>query len=160
MHVDEALTGVEPGQKDIEIVTGAGGGDCGYAFRSGVAYVIYAYKNSEGRLETGICSRTRPLTEAAEDVAYFHGLATATETGEIRVVTTIPSVKTTIDGNDFHSSVTTDVHRRAVLGGLQPGEYVITMDLDGAQPVSRTVWLHVKGCAEVQFFPIDLRLVP
>jgi hypothetical protein len=24
------------------------GGDCGYAFQTGVDYIIYAYKNSEG----------------------------------------------------------------------------------------------------------------
>src|SRR5882672_73494 len=67
MRLGEVLTGVSPGQKEIEIVTGMGGGDCGYRFQFGVGYVVYAYKNSEGRLETGICSRTRALTEAAAD---------------------------------------------------------------------------------------------
>ena len=75
MKIGDVLSGVETGQKEIEIVTGNGGGDCGYAFRSGVDYVVYAYKNSEGRLETGICSRTRPLMDAAEDVAYLRAIA-------------------------------------------------------------------------------------
>src|SRR2546422_1709333 len=43
MQIEEVLTGVDPGQKEIEILTGKGGGDCGYAFVSGAAYVVYAY---------------------------------------------------------------------------------------------------------------------
>ena len=67
-----------------------GGGDCGYPFQTGTEYVIYAYKNSDGRLETGICSRTRPLAEAGDDVAYFHSMASAPATGTLRVQTGIP----------------------------------------------------------------------
>ncbi len=129
------LTGVNAKQKEIEIVTGMGGGDCGYSYRSGVAYVIYARKNSEGRPETGICSRTRPLTEAVEDVAYIHSVATAPESGEIRVFTTflvyspggldrlynggIPRRATiTVQRDGFHTSLTTDVQGRATFEAL------------------------------------------
>jgi hypothetical protein len=55
-----------------EIVTGLGGGDCGYAFKTGVQYLVYAWKNpSSGRLGTGICSRTKALADAAEDLRYL-----------------------------------------------------------------------------------------
>jgi hypothetical protein len=57
IRIGEALSGVEPGQQEIEILTGPGGGDCGYPFQTGAEYVVYAYNNSDGRLETGICSR-------------------------------------------------------------------------------------------------------
>ena len=59
IQVAEVLSGIAPGQKEIEVVTGGGGGDCGYPFQAGMDYVVYAFKNAEGRLETTICSRTR-----------------------------------------------------------------------------------------------------
>src|SRR5258708_4146563 len=87
IQVGDVLSGVDASQKDIEILTGTGGGDCGYEFQIGVDYVVYAFKNAEGQLETNICSRTRALTEAAEDVEYFHAMANAPKTGEIRIRT-------------------------------------------------------------------------
>src|SRR5258706_8469141 len=47
MQLGEVLSGVDPGQKEIEIVTGKGGGDCGNPFQTGADYVVYAYKNAE-----------------------------------------------------------------------------------------------------------------
>jgi 5-hydroxyisourate hydrolase-like protein (transthyretin family) len=53
-----------------------GGGDCGYAFDVGGEYLIYAYRHPQnGRLSTGICSRTRPLSTAGEDLKYLRGPA-------------------------------------------------------------------------------------
>jgi hypothetical protein len=54
LSVGDVLAGVDGSQKEIEILTGYGGGDCGYQFQVGTEYVVYAYKNSAGRLETGI----------------------------------------------------------------------------------------------------------
>src|SRR5260370_30470228 len=34
MQVRDVLSGVQPGQTEIEIVTGRGGGDCGYSFQA------------------------------------------------------------------------------------------------------------------------------
>ena len=56
----------------VDIVTGAGGGDCGYQFKVGAQYLVYAMKNpSTGRLSTSICSRTKPLADAVEDLRYL-----------------------------------------------------------------------------------------
>src|ERR1051326_4260095 len=91
MQVTEVLSGIAGGQKEIDIVTGLGGGDCGYPFQAGIDYFVYAFKNAEGQLETGICSRTRPLAEAAEDLRYLQAMAGAPSTGEMRVRTRYPS---------------------------------------------------------------------
>src|SRR5438552_4650517 len=56
LRIGEVLSGVDAGQKEIEIATGFGGGDCGYEFQTGMNYVVYAYKNAEGQLETNSCS--------------------------------------------------------------------------------------------------------
>src|SRR5713226_7083575 len=45
MRVRDVLSGISPGQTEIEIVTGQGGGDCGYAFQTGIDYVVYAHLN-------------------------------------------------------------------------------------------------------------------
>jgi hypothetical protein len=74
--ITEALAGISADQKEIVIETGRGGGDCGYGFQIGSDYIVYAYK-SQGALGTGICSPTRPIEKAAEDLKYFHGLANA-----------------------------------------------------------------------------------
>jgi hypothetical protein len=39
LEVVEAFSGV-PG-KTIEVLTGSGGGDCGFPFKEGAAYVVY-----------------------------------------------------------------------------------------------------------------------
>ncbi|HZB45241.1 MAG TPA: hypothetical protein VE360_08360, partial [Pyrinomonadaceae bacterium] len=61
---------------EVEVWTGWGGGDCGYDFEQGASYLVYAYRlGKSGRLGTGICSRTRPVAGAAEDLEFLRGLA-------------------------------------------------------------------------------------
>lgn len=54
--------------KEITIVTGLGGGDCGYPFEVGESYLIYVSGSVESRFSTSICSRTTNLLNAAEDL--------------------------------------------------------------------------------------------
>ncbi len=49
--------------KEIFIVTGSGGGDCGFPFAIGMKYLIYAYGPNNGKFGTGICSRTKRILE-------------------------------------------------------------------------------------------------
>lgn len=70
LTIVEMFTG--PAGPQIEIDTGGGGGDCGYRFRQGSEYLVYAFTNSKtGRLQASICSRTRLASAAAEDLAYL-----------------------------------------------------------------------------------------
>ncbi len=58
--------------KAAEVVTGSGGTDCGYNFREGEDYLVYAYPHPEsGKLYTGICQRTRAISEAGDDLDYL-----------------------------------------------------------------------------------------
>jgi hypothetical protein len=62
---------------DFEVVTGEGNGDCGYSFVVGQQYLIYAHRVAGGkRLTTGICSLTKPLAAAREDLEYLDSLNT------------------------------------------------------------------------------------
>jgi hypothetical protein len=55
----------------LEVATGLGGGDCGYGFEVGERYLVYAEHAGGEALYTGICTRTRTLSDAAEDLQYL-----------------------------------------------------------------------------------------
>ncbi len=74
--VGEQFRGVS--EDAVEVITGQGGGDCGFHFEVGQSYLVYAYKNqATGKLGTGICTRTQLLSKAAEDIEYFRSLPSA-----------------------------------------------------------------------------------
>lgn len=53
------------------LVTGRGGGDCGFEFQPGIDYLVYAYPPGQDGCQTNICTRTREAEYAAEDLAYL-----------------------------------------------------------------------------------------
>src|SRR5688572_20455358 len=55
----------------VDIVTGQGGGDCGYRFEVNEHYLVYASKREDGVLSTGICSPTKKLAEAQDDLGFI-----------------------------------------------------------------------------------------
>ena len=56
---------------EIVIVTGKGDGDCGFPFKVGESYLIYAYQIRNGHLSTNICQRTALLHDAEKDIAIL-----------------------------------------------------------------------------------------
>lgn len=61
----------------LEVVTGIHGPSCGYAFKAGRRYLVYAWNRPVGRLYTGLCSRTQPIEDAEEDLRYLATIAAA-----------------------------------------------------------------------------------
>jgi hypothetical protein len=58
-----------PDVKELVIRTGWSELDCGYPFNTcGGTYLVYAAKDCD-RLATGLCHRTRPIAQAATDIA-------------------------------------------------------------------------------------------
>src|SRR5688572_15022207 len=53
---------------EASVRTGSGGGDCGYDFRVGETYLVYASQWRD-TLGTSICTRTTPLSQARVDLA-------------------------------------------------------------------------------------------
>jgi hypothetical protein len=170
LKITQALNGLDAAAKEIIIETGLGGGDCGYPFQRGVEYVIYAFKRPDGRLGTGICSPTKPVRDAAEDLKYFRDLAGADPTGEIRITVIDPQrdrsggelkalagAEVTIEGNDLRKKATSDRNGKYVLSGLTPGEYKVSATLEGYTLMHAvpSVKVNAKGCAEV---PVMLQL--
>src|SRR5436189_2630892 len=64
--VSRAFLGVKKGDV-VSVHTGFGFGDCGFPFEKGEDYVVYASENN-GILRTGICSRTRHISDADDEL--------------------------------------------------------------------------------------------
>jgi len=152
VRVEDVLSGVS-GQKEIEIVSTLS--DCEYPFQTGVGYVIYAFENADGRLETNSCTRTKPLAQAAEDLRYFRVMAGAPATGELLIRTDYagmpgkPGVSVVVDGQGSRHTAKTDGWGNARFIDLPPGEYRIHEEADGDLPDDPKVQLYAKGCREL-----------
>lgn len=60
-----------PGKRRVVILTGRGGGDCGYKFERGKTYLVYGYCSATTSCSTNICTRTSLSTHAVEDLRYL-----------------------------------------------------------------------------------------
>src|SRR6185369_11608118 len=82
LSINQPFRGVEGAE--VEVLTGFGGGDCGFGFRQTEQYLVYAYRSERNqKLYTSICTRTRLLFDAEADLAYIRGLAKAKPGGTI-----------------------------------------------------------------------------
>jgi hypothetical protein len=166
-NVDKAFRGVD--SREVEVITGSGGGDCGYGFQLGGQYLVYAYRSDANILSTSICSRTRPASEAAEDLAYFRELSKAdpggTVFGEVKLrhrretyenaPTPVKGVKILLDGPDKHYETTTDDKGNYKVSGVTPGSYRVKVELPEGTSIHNSeqqVKVASRGCAQVVFW--------
>jgi hypothetical protein len=66
LRVDRVWKGVE--SRTVVVITGMGGGDCGFPFQRGKSYLVYAHGAGDGSLGAGICGRTAELAYADADL--------------------------------------------------------------------------------------------
>jgi hypothetical protein len=59
----------------VRVLTGNGGGDCGFDFETGARYLVYAQEISRGTFFTSICSGTAPLDQAGPALRLLRGEA-------------------------------------------------------------------------------------
>src|SRR2546423_7511971 len=136
LEVLEPLRGVATAS--AAVFTGQGGGDCGYGFEIGESYLVYA-RATNSELQVSICSRTRPLAHAGDDLAFARAVPSSpasggTITGEVRhrdrrarvssgadesaPVADIPVV---VDCSGLTYRTRTDDRGRFEVSGLAPG---------------------------------------
>jgi hypothetical protein len=154
--------------KTAEVVTGSDSSECGYDFRQGERYLVYAYPHPQsGKLYTGICQRTRPISEAGADLDYLskkddpsHGAGiegtieqlTRDSRYETRVVGFMAGISVLIQGKSGRWTTVSQKDGRFRLWGLQPGRYRITPALPkGFLPSAETVTLEPYSCATIRF---------
>jgi hypothetical protein len=64
-------------ENEVQVSSGLGGGDCGYPFRVGERYLVYAYVDPETKeLSTSICTLTKSLVDAGKDLDYIRTIKT------------------------------------------------------------------------------------
>jgi hypothetical protein len=70
---DDHHAEASPEAKEEEIEVWTPFGDCGYDFQAGETYLVYGNydEGSANSLSTDVCTRTRRLSEAGEDLAYL-----------------------------------------------------------------------------------------
>ena len=163
----------------VEIRTGAGGGDCGYRFEQGEAYLVYAHARGGG-LSTSICSRTRKLAQASEDLAYLKTAMRPSATGRIYGVVRYQQDSRTrgpdryiagytvqlSDGTRSRTG-TTDADGRFEFTGIAAGKYTISLatpDTEHAYGPRDVTLADPRGCAAANFHVVpdgrlSLRLV-
>ena len=63
-------------QSIVSVLTPDSGASCGYQFKQGQRYLVYGTRQADGKeLVTGICTRTRLLADAAEDLQFLQTLS-------------------------------------------------------------------------------------
>ncbi len=163
-NVEEALRGVSG--PNAEVVTGNGGGDCGFAFEKGGHYLVYAYPGQQdSRLYTSICTPTKPLDKAAAELEYIHNLAKAPTTATLyghlqrtgRDLATgkylnepMANVQIIVEGASGRHETLTDAEGNFQLGDLAAGRYNVKAAVpDYLGGTDTKVELHASGCNEV-----------
>lgn len=59
----------------VTVYSSESSASCGYLFKRGETYLVYAGRGDSGRLGTGLCSRTAPISEATEDLRYLKNIS-------------------------------------------------------------------------------------
>lgn len=151
---------------EVDVFTGYGGGDCGYAFKIGQRYLVYAYRNND-KLATSICTRTKSFSTANEDLAFLGTLSSAApgvtiyggvldREGKSGPVSS--DILITIEGESERKEIRPDGEGRFRVSGLRPGKYKVSLRL----PETLTTYQHEKeitvadrGCAAVGWYITD-----
>lgn len=139
-----ALKDVRPlrGRAATVVSTPSGGSSCGFDFKTGERYLIFAHAGPSGGLSVSRCSHTRPLSKARGLVAYLQSPLPSSAPPPSRVWGTVERMarwinyeaefvgvggaQVTFTGRITHS-VTTRSDGSYDIGTLPPGRYDITV---------------------------------
>jgi len=166
--LERAFRGVE--NATMAVRTGNGGGDCGYRFKAGERYLVYAYRQKDGTLTTGISTRTRLASQAKEDLEFLSHLASPSQSGHVfGVVKTsmrdlafgqsrrspAPFVHVLLRGSAGGRDAETDAEGRYDISGVPPGRYelqLIPPAVFSSEYLTRTIAISdPRGCASADF---------
>lgn len=76
LKVKQAFKGVD--SQKVDVRTAGISASCGSQFDLSKSYLVYAYKNKEGTLETNLCTRTRNQADAGADISALMRLTRGT----------------------------------------------------------------------------------
>jgi hypothetical protein len=130
-----------------------------FDFQLGGRYLVYGFRDKDGKIRTDKCTRTAPVTEASEDIRFLRSLSTHVGgeiSGLVRFVnpgTPVGTVAGTIteSGRDGDHKIPVPDSGAYELKGLAPGNYrqTFTPADGGTEFVISKLKLPVNGsCAE------------
>src|SRR5215207_4882834 len=120
--------------------------NCGHPFKEGERYLVYAHRNPNNKqldVRRGF-TRTRPVSDAAEDLNYIRGLSSANSGARVfgkvarfsfnykddgHTVEALPNIKVTLAGNNQSLEVVTDSEGRYEFKGVAAGTYRIRAEM-------------------------------
>ena len=140
-----AVTEAIAGLSDVKVTvrTPKGDGACGYPFEVGQSYLVYASPIPGGGYAAGLCSRTRRLANARDDLILLRHAAKGetssrvfgrVERQALQVDGEFPETKrvgpeigvpVVVRQGEFTIETVTDIDGRFVFEGLAPGQYQI-----------------------------------
>jgi 5-hydroxyisourate hydrolase-like protein (transthyretin family) len=178
MTVEQPIRGIQTAELDV--ITGWGGGDCGYEFQLGKRYLVYAYREEKtNRLSTSICTRTRPLAEADDDLTFIRALPTSGMEGLVfgkvgrrnhhwkegeQWYKPVPDAELTIESETTQYQAQSDAKGNFRVEKVLPGKYLVKLKLppglirnslrkdEGAAIVENEIEVAARGCAETDFY--------
>lgn len=161
--VEQSYLGIDG--TEVEILTGSGGGDCGFQFQIGGRYLVYAH-SYQNRLSTSICTRTKSFASANEDLAFLGNLSSAAPGASIygdvvyqKGATPLPSdVLVKIEGAKVSREIRPDAQGQYRFSGLPPGKYKITLQLPetlSTHRPERELSVVDRGCAAATYYVSD-----
>jgi len=160
---------------NVTLLTGLGGGDCGYPFQVDGIYVVYAHEDRANSpiLGTGICTRTAPVERAKEDLAFLRSLASKGPEGRIFGYVArkrpnrweeysgegaIPGVSVRLESDEGQLTAVTNSRGEYEFSTLRPGRYRLWAEIPGklGGGEAREVNLPRQACLSNPFFAIEL----
>jgi hypothetical protein len=169
LDVRQAWKGVDT--STIEVVTNVGGGSCGFDFKLGGRYLVFADRGTlDGRLQVSICNLTREFDGTGDAAAFLASLALPFKGGRAfgKIDLSVRSFKpddgaskrmpfeipVRLVGNGQERKVTTTAGRYE-FSGLVPGRYSVTITVPTGYSTWRTereAEIHDgRGCAQTDF---------
>jgi hypothetical protein len=151
------------------VVLTMGPGNCSYSFKAGRKYLVYASRTGSSELTASICSRTRPITDAQEDLRYLTTMGTSGSGGRvygrINELKRHPAESEAVDygpvegigvsvrGTTFFRDAVTGADGRFDIPNLPLGKATVTIVLPFGfepSPVEQEIELRdVRSCSEV-----------
>lgn len=176
--IEEAFRGIEAGALVLNL------GSCGYPFKEGERYLVYAYRYNGTELDVRIGNtRTRPVSEAAEDLNYIRGLSSADHGSRVfgTVVHSgfnfkdgrfkaepLPDIKVTLVANNQRLEVVTDREGRYEFKQVPAGTYrlggeipaylsydEVPINLTGRECVPANISASSKGLIKGRVFDVN-----